>query len=211
MNPVMELQHINVKLFLDPAPSLNLWEVVPVFHSWIQTQLWEELLIDVADYRHVPAGPGIVLVGHEADYSVDNSENRLGLRYNRKTKVNGTNQDRLRQAFRAALMACERLEADDRLKGQIRFGRSELKVFVNDRLLVPNLPSSYESIEPEIKLFFADLLNESDFVLSREDNPRNLFGLTVKASREFEIEKLVKKISGKISEPILNSSREKIN
>jgi hypothetical protein len=204
----MELQHINVKLFLDPAPSLDLWEVVPVFHSWIQTQLWEELLIDVADYRHVPAGPGIVLVGHEADYCVDNGENRLGLRYNRKTKVSGTNQDRLCQALKAALMACERLEVDDRLEGQIRFGRSELKVFVNDRLLVPNVQSSYESIEPEINLFFEDLLNGKDFVLSRENNPKNLFGLTVKADRGFEIEELLKKLSGKVSKPILNDSRE---
>jgi hypothetical protein len=207
----MELQHINVKLFLDPTPNLDLWEVVPVFHSWIQTQLWEELLIDVADYRHVPAGPGIVLVGHEADYSIDNSENRLGLRYNRKTKVSGTNPDRLCQALKAALMACERLEADDRLKGQVRFGRSELKVFVNDRLLVPNVQSSYESIEPEINFFFADLFNGKDFDLRREDNPRNSFGLTVKAGREFEIEELLKKLSGKVSKPVLNASREKLS
>ena len=207
MNPDMELQHINVKLFLDSSPSLDLWGVVPVFHSWIQTQIWDELLIDVADYRHVPAGPGIVLVGHEADYSVDNSENRLGLRYNRKTKVDGTNPDRLCQALSAALKACERLEADDRLKGQIRFGRSELKVSVNDRLLVPNFQSSYESIEPEIKFFFADLLNGTDFVLSREDNPRNPFGLTVKAGREFEIEGLLKKLGVKASESTLKSSK----
>lgn len=211
MKSDMELQHVNVKLFLDPSLNLDLWEVIPVFHSWIQSQVFEELLIDVADYRHVPAGPGIVLVGHEADYSVDNSENRLGLRYNRKSKVSGTNQDRLCQALRAALIACERLEADNRLKGQIQFGRNELKVFVNDRHLVPNVESSYESVEPEINLFFADLLTGEDFVLHREDDPRNLFGLTVKAGHKFEIKELLKKLSGKVSAPILNSSREQLS
>ena len=195
----MELQHINVKLFLDQSPGLDLWEVVPVFHHWIQDQIWEELLVDVADYRHVPGGPGIILVGHEADYSIDNSENRLGIRYNRKTMVQGTNQDRLRQALKAALSACERLEAEQRLKDQVRFGRREMKLSVNDRLLVPNVQSSYDSIEPEIKHFFADLLIGFDFALGREDNPRNLFGLTVKTTREFEVEGLLKKLGVKAS------------
>jgi len=195
----MELQHINVKLYLDESLGLDLWEVVPVFHKWIQDQIWEELLVDVADYRHVPGGPGIILIGHEADYSIDNSENRLGIRYNRKTVVRGTNQDRLRQALKAALRACERLEADQRLKGQLRFGRREMKISVNDRLLVPNVQSTYESIEPEVKHFFADLLNGFDFDLGREGNPRNLFSLTVKTTEEFEVDRLLKKLCMKAS------------
>ena len=31
-----------------------------------------------------PAGPGVMLIGHQADYSVDNTDDRLGVRYNRK-------------------------------------------------------------------------------------------------------------------------------
>jgi hypothetical protein len=206
----MELQHINVKLFLDPSSNLDLWEVVPVFHGWIQAQNREELLIDVADYRHVPGGPGIVLIGHDADYSLDNSENRLGIRYNRKTILSGSNQYRLSQALGAALEASERLESDHRLKGQIRFGRREIKVFVNDRLLVPNVQSSYDSIESEIEKFFADLLNGLGFALHREDNPRNPFGLTVETSREFEVDRVLKKLGIQVSETISASAEGKI-
>jgi hypothetical protein len=207
----MELQHINVKLFLDSSPNLDLWDIVPVFHSWIQGQSREELLIDVADYRHVPCGPGIILIGHDADYSLDNSENRLGIRYNRKNIVSGTNRDRLSLSLGMALKACERLEADPRLKGQIQFGRREIKVFVNDRLLVTNLPSSYESIESEIKDFFADLMNGLGIAIHREETPGNFFALTVKTSGEFEVYGLLKKLGVQVSETVSSSAGEKLN
>lgn len=191
----MELQHINVKLFLDQSPGLGLWDVVPVFHSWIQDQNWDELLIDVADYRHVNGGPGIVLVGHEADYSIDYDENRVGIRYNRKSIVPGTNQDRLRHAFRAAFRTCGRLEADRRLKDRFRFGRREMKLFVNDRLLVPNLESSYESIEPEIKRFLEGLLGGIEFSISREEDSKRVFGLTVMTAQDFDVKKLLERLA----------------
>ena len=63
--------------------------------------MFGELLLDVADYRHVPAGPGVMLIGNEGDYSVDNTGDRLGIRYNRKAALDGDNQDRLRQAARS--------------------------------------------------------------------------------------------------------------
>ena len=64
-------------------------QLIPVFHRWIREQAMPELLIDVADYSHVPAGPGVMVIGHEANYSVDNRENRLGLLYNRRAALEG--------------------------------------------------------------------------------------------------------------------------
>ena len=117
----MELQHVNVKLLVKNPEEVDLEPLIPVFHSWIQGQVFEELLLDVADYRHVPAGPGVVLIGHQGNYSVDNTDNRLGVRYNRKAALDGNNQDRLKQAARAALTACQRLEAEPGLGGKLRF------------------------------------------------------------------------------------------
>jgi len=98
----MHLQHVNVKLLLQNAQGINLEPLIPVFHNWIENQNGEELLIDVADYSHVPAGPGVVLIGHEGNYSVDNTDGRLGVRYNRKAAQDGDNQGVLAQAARAA-------------------------------------------------------------------------------------------------------------
>src|ERR1700682_3582762 len=134
-NRLVQLQHVNVKLLLRNPEEVDLEPLIPVFHDWIRDQVGEGLLLDIADYRHVPAGPGVVLIGHEGNYSVDNTANRLGVRYNRKAALEGTNQRRLRQAARAALTACQRLEAEPLLEGKLRFSGREMELFFNDRLL----------------------------------------------------------------------------
>src|SRR5438270_8858929 len=132
----IEIQHINVKLLLDAPPDLD--PIIPIFHGWIQNQGFDTLLLDVADYRHVHHGPGIILIGHEADYSIDNAGGRLGLRYNRKAPLAGDNQFRLVQAARSALLASQRLQADTRLNGKLHFNGQDIELFVNDRAIAPN-------------------------------------------------------------------------
>ncbi|HVA01366.1 MAG TPA: hypothetical protein VMV34_06900 [Terriglobia bacterium] len=191
----MELQHINVKLLLGKPEEVDLEPLIPIFHSWIQDRIREELLLDVADYRHVYAGPGIILIGYEGNYSVDNEDNRLGVRYNRKAALEGTNQDRLNQAARAALTACERLEADPRLQGKLRFNGQEIEISINDRLLAPNSAPTREAIKTDLEPFVQKLLGGSDYSLSFDDNPRNLFRACVKALQTFSAETLSKNLT----------------
>jgi hypothetical protein len=190
-NRLMELQHINVKLLLDPATEADLEPLIPIFHNWIQDRLGPELLLDIADYRHVYAGPGVVLIGHEANYSVDNTDNRLGVRYNRKAVLNGSNQSRLAQAAEAALMACQRLEADPRLGGQLRFNGKEIEIFVNDRLVAPNRDATRDAVRPELETFCRGLFPDSEVLLSHSNDPRRLFAVSVKASRRYSMAELL--------------------
>ena len=155
----MEMQHINVKLIVENPGGVDLEPLIPIFHNWIQDQVCDELLLDVADYRHVQAGPGIVLIGHQANYSVDNTDGRLGVRYSRKAALEGSNHDRLRQATLAALRACERLESEPNLNGQLHFNGRELELFVNDRLIAPNLETTHDSTQPDLRAFFEGLFS----------------------------------------------------
>ena len=191
----MELQHINVKLYLRDPQAVKLEALVPVFHGWIQSRACEELMIDVADYRHVHAGPGVVLVGHQADYSVDNTDNRLGIRYNRKATLEGSNRDRFSQALGAALRACQRLEADERLNGSLRFDRRELKLFVNDRMLAPNTGRVRDSLQAQLKEFFGSVFRNSEFEMKFDSNPRSLFGVDVKAAKPLELDEVLARLS----------------
>ena len=106
----MNTQHINVKFFIENPESVNLADYSAVFNLWIQKHALEELLIDVADYLHVHNGPGLMLIGHEADYSLDNRAGRLGLLYNRKEQLEGTIQEKFAQAVCADLTADQLLE-----------------------------------------------------------------------------------------------------
>ena len=98
-------------------------------------------------------------IGHQANYSVDNTDERWGVRYNRKAVVNGSNQDRLRQAMRAAATACQRLEAEPRLGGKIRFNGQEMEFFVNDRLLAPHSDSTRGSITAGVRRVFREAVS----------------------------------------------------
>ena len=191
----MDLQHVNVKLLLHKTADTDLEPLIPVFHSWIQGQACEELLLDVADYRHVHAGPGVVLIGHEANYSVENSDNKLGIRYNRKAAVEGSNQDRLKQATCSALTACQRLESDPRLSGKLRFDGQEIQVSINDRLLAPNSVATREALQPEFQTFFDKLFGEGGYSLSNNHHdPRRLFSASVRASQVFSVSDLLKNL-----------------
>jgi hypothetical protein len=192
---VVELQHANVKLLLKDPANVDLHAVVPVFHSWIQEQAGEELLLDVASYAHVKDGPGILLIGHEADYSLDLTDGRLGLRYNRKALLEGTNASRLDQAARTTLNALERLERDGRLRGKIQFDGRGLELFINDRLLAPNTKETRRAVDPELRAFLGRLLADEGYSLAYEADPRRLFGARVQFDREFTVSELTQNLS----------------
>jgi hypothetical protein len=187
----MELQHVNVKLFARGAGGLKLGALIPVFQSWIEKQSGDELLLDIADYSHVHDGPGVILIGHQGDYSVDNTDGRLGVRYNRKTLLDGSNQERLTQATRAALSAFVRLEAEPRLEGKLLFGGREIEVFINDRLLAPNTEATRQTADGELQTFFRKLFREREFSLSYASDARRAFGATAKLSTPFAAAELL--------------------
>ena len=192
----MQLQHVNVKLYIQNPNEASLELLIPVFHSWIENRApQDELLIDVADYTHVPAGPGVVLIGHEGNYSVDNTGNRLGIRYNRKAVLDGSNQDRLTQATRAALGASKRLEAEPRLNGKFRFDGQGIEVFINDRLLAPNNAATREAFDADFRIFFGKLFREEEYSISYSTDPRSLFTAFVKTARPFSVEELLKALA----------------
>ncbi len=186
----LEVQHVNVKLFVEGTEEV-LEPLVPVFHRWIQEKPLEELLLDVADYRHVFNGPGVVLIGHQANYSVDNTEGNLGVLYNRKTPLEGTNQDRLKQAARAALSAYEKLQTEPKIGEKIRFPGTKIHVLINDRLLAPNVPETRKAFDPELREFCAKLFGGAQYAASYENDPRRRFGVTLEPAQPIPSERLI--------------------
>lgn len=191
MSSPIQLQHVNVKFFASDEAGVDLEPLIPIFHGWIRDRVFEEMLLDVADYRHVHEGPGVMVIGHQANYSVDNTTGRLGVRYNRKAELDGTNQDRLKQAARAALAAFQRLESEDSMKGTLRFGGREMELFINDRALAPNTDATRSAAQPELHAFFGKLFGGADYALTHETEPRRLFTVRVRADKAFSVAELL--------------------
>jgi len=188
--PASNVQHVNIKIFADRA-DIDLVDAIPIFHQWIQDRVTPELLIDVADYKHVPDGPGIILIGHEADYSLDETGGRLGLLYNRKVAVQGDAQAALSQAFDSALSAAKRLETAAPFSGKLHFDEGDVEVILNDRLLAPNTDATWEALRPEIARFFASVYGADNVTLERRGEPRDRFRVGAKTTSPLTLDSFV--------------------
>ena len=146
----MDLYKIGIKLFVTNPEAVRLRDFIPVFHGWIQQQkIAGHQLIDVHDYSHVHNGPGILLVAHEGNFSMDQEGGRLGLLYYRKRPLEGGFEANLKSVLQTALQAGKLLEAEPKLDG-IKFNTKEVLVITNDRLLAPNDAAARTKFEPII-------------------------------------------------------------
>lgn len=178
----MQIQHFRVKLFATAESHPRLSDAIPVFHRWIQQDRVPETAIDVSDYEHVPAGPGVILVCHEAIYGLDQGQGKLGLVYNRRTVLNGSVEDRLQQAVDAAVAAAALLEEEPEFSGNLRFDRNCWEVSVNDRALAPNTDATWALLTPVIRAVFDRMIGEDKYSLGRNTDPRELLRVSVDAA-----------------------------
>lgn len=174
----MELQKISVKFFTVESQHVPLTDFIDIFHGWIQGS--DGVYHDVADYSHMQAGPGIVLVASDANVSIDETDNRRGLLYSQKSKLSGSNLEKLNTVLRAALENCQRLEQEPALRGQVKFAGNQVEIFVNDRLAAPNTEETFEKIRPEIDFLARCLYASTNFTLACDTrDPRRRLSVTI--------------------------------
>lgn len=190
----MDLHKIGVKFFTTEGDGIGLVEFIPVFHRWIQQRALDDLLIDVADYSHVHAGPGTMLIAHEGNYGVDETGSRRGLLYYSKRTLDGDLATRLAIVCRKALRACWLLEQDDDLRGRIRFGGGEIQVIANDRLVAPNTDTTYEALRPALDTLLAKLYPGATPEIARESDPKERFCVTVRIAENVGVATLLERL-----------------
>lgn len=193
----MDLQKINVKFFVADPCAVPLEPFVGIFNSWIQGTDGE--YYDLADYSHVPGGPGVLLIAHEANISMDNSGNELGLLYNRKRALEGSNREKLRKVFAATLQYCRRLEGEPVLNGRLNFRGGETLVLINDRLLAPNTEETFAAIRADVEDLARTLYGGAEFSFQKEQDPRKRFSLRIKTPGSFDVATLLKNVEQNVN------------
>jgi len=173
----MSLQRISVSVPVADA-SIDPESVVPVFHDWIRRDAVEGLLIDVARYGHVPDGPGIVLLGHEGDYSLDLAGGRPSLRYTLKRDNDGSPRELLDRAFgRLGGAIREAAEAG------IDVAAGEVVVRVYDRLRAPNTADAIAGLTPDVLAAASAFAGAEPLdATSLSDDPREPVALRVRVT-----------------------------
>ena len=180
---MQDLQRINIKFFLAADAELSPAEAFRVFNTWIPTTP-DEVLIDVADYSHVPEGPVTLLVGHEANYSLDSSHAEPGLLYSRKQPAAGDLAARLERALRSALKACQRLEAEPSLEGKVKFRSGDLLLGANDRLNAANDEAGEGALCAALEPVLARLFAGAEYAIERDGNAPLRLNLRVRAQTD---------------------------
>jgi hypothetical protein len=192
----MEVDRVGIKVFAADPASVWLKAFVPVFHAWIQKQIVEgHLLIDVHDYSHVHHGPGILLVAHEGNFSMDMADGRPGLFYYRKHPLDGSPEERFSRVLKTALQACSLLESEPGLPSKIRFRTDELLIVANDRLQAPNEDKTCVEFQPVVSNVLRDLLG-SPLELSQAGlNPKERFSMRVRVERSPGLKDILSRLS----------------
>ena len=175
-----DIVRIGAKLYAENPGVIVADDYVPLFHGWIQRRILDGTPIDVADYKHVPDGPGIMLIGHEADRALDYGEGRPGVLYQRKREAEGTLEERFAAAIAAADRTAEQIEGDP-AGGGVRFGRDEILLRVNDRLRAPNDDATLEELRPAILAALGTVRPGREAEIARvTDDPRGPLTLRVR-------------------------------
>jgi hypothetical protein len=136
----MDVFKISAKMYAARA-AVEPGEILAGFHRWIVAQSTPgHTWIDVADYSHVQGGPGVVLVGIEANVSVEQSDGTWGVVYTRKQPWPGVADLawRLRKAVHGAAQCAGVLAGDPLFAGRIEFATDRVLLRLNDRLEAPN-------------------------------------------------------------------------
>jgi hypothetical protein len=190
----MKSEKLQIKFFAKPDTSFDVEAVVPVFHRFIREHALDEMMIDVADYKHVKNGPGIALIGDANDYFLDEGEGRPGLLFSRKRHGSGP-EGRLREGFARALKACTLLEAAPELGGKLTFLTDEALIRLPDRLNAPNDDATFDEVKAEVAALVEKLYG-AGVSLERGPTSPEALSLRVKAKSAPSLSTLLSTLGG---------------
>ena len=195
-------QRIKIRFGILKSQPVQLEKAIPVFHRWIQEGKTAATMIDVADYKHVPAGPGVMLVGHSDDLGLDNGrrigEEGLGFYYVRK---HGRLEDvqplskRLQEIWALTLATGLLLEAEEDLNVSLETSQAEISLV--DRLFYPPTAVNLPEVEFEIRSSLSQVLGDVDFSMERTDTDvREAVSWMLKLSKGQDFASLASRLSG---------------
>lgn len=178
ITPALQVQKFSVKIPVKTGADVPLETFVPILHRWIQTQsLSDHLLVDVADYRHVVEGPGVLLVSHESNMHIDETDGERGLLYVRKMPLPGSFAKRIGTVIGYALGVANKLEHEPELAGKLAFHYDRLTLRLNDRLRAPNTADTFAATREDLTAAIGGSLGSTTVTIEHLSDLEQAFGV----------------------------------
>lgn len=196
MSPTLTLVRWDVKVHADADKARTeqplFWrQFIPVFHRWIQKGQPGGIVVDVAEYTHIPHGPQVLLVAHEGIWTLDTSDGKPGMLYSQR-RPEPDSGDPLKRAVKECLKAVALLEQEPEAKGVLTFRTDRIEVTANDRNAGPNETTTYAALEPAVTAVLEPLLGK--LTLARETEPRRRAGVLATGTSRPSAADLLKKL-----------------
>lgn len=170
----MTPQRVQLSLPVTAAPE-DLRPAIDVFHRFIQQGLVEGMVLDVADYRHVPDGPGVMLVGHDVDYGISQEAFTVV----RKRHGEDDLDTQVRDLLRMGLGFIEAVADDPRLEVSVDTGTPTVTV-LDRRLGDPAAVG--DAVHAVLAPLAAELFGDAaDVTVVPADDPRRAPGVRIDA------------------------------
>ena len=192
----MDLQQINIKVYATKDSTVNYTNFIKVFNRWMEEADSDDYL-NYADYSHVDAGPGVLLILKQANYSIDNAFHEPGFLYNRKHEVDGENTEKIRQALTEVLSKCELLEASEELEKAIHFNGADILFMINNRNIAPNTAETASAIQGDLEPVLKQMYGGDSFKIERtSEDARERFAVRISANSDKPISELLSNLGG---------------
>ncbi|GIX05771.1 MAG: hypothetical protein KatS3mg115_0174 [Candidatus Poribacteria bacterium] len=169
-----ELKRIDLKFYAQNPEAIDYPALTEVFIRWSKED--PNRWLDIADYLHVPSGPGLLLIGNDYHIGVDNHKDRPGFLFSLREPLEGPTEERIAGALRLAIQIGADLEAEETIR--VRFGVDPIEFIVNDRMYFPNEPEVYAALEGAIREGFRQVFSEVS--VERHDDPKKRLGATIR-------------------------------
>ncbi len=170
------LQRIDVKLLLDCPPDPDLDQFLVIFDRWRKADDHPADWVDLADYAHMPGGPGILIAGKRDTFSVNLNPPGPGLMTSVRRGLEGSLEDRFREALRRACEFNAAVMAEPEFPAEFSVREGAWEIYVNDRLEFPNTDPTDRMVRPAV----AAALGVAPGLLTRDPDSRNRLGYSAR-------------------------------
>lgn len=191
----MEPQRMTIRIPVRLAEGFEEEKLIGIFHDWIRRDALPERLIDVADYQHVPQGPGIMLVSHEVHFALDHSDGDAVLAQQRRP-VEGPLDQRLLDLVAAATRVAAGLAAEKDLEGRLEVDAGCVEWQSFDRLRAPNDDAAWTALEPALRKLAGTLYGKDARVERVVGHPGDPLTARLQATAPVDIATLLARAGG---------------
>ncbi len=191
----MDLQRIELKVFLDVPADVRFEPVLTIFDRWRQQEDHPSDWVDLADYGHMKQGPVMLMAGKRDRVAVDTNLPGASLMVQTQKGLSGSIEERFVEAFRRHLSMSTQMTSEPEFPAGVTPRGGDWLVTINDRLQFPNNDATDQAVRSGMVAALDRLFGDAGYDLERDTDPERRYAYRVRAEANPTLTELAAKLS----------------